>query len=109
MSSGFAILRGVADAETDGPAAAMPATDRQSAAWETSMDAVCESLALRGAIENLERRTAEDELGQSTYADAPVHTRPALATAHTLLERGVISEGELRAKMDEVRERFERR
>jgi hypothetical protein len=108
MSAGFEVLHGVADAATDGAPEAMPVTDRQPAAWETSMEAVCESLAWRGAIENLARRNAEDELGQGTYADAPVHTRPALATAHMLLERGVISESELQAKMDEVRERFAR-
>jgi hypothetical protein len=84
----------------------MPLTDRQPAPWESSMEAVCECLSWRGAIANLERRNAEDELGESVYSDAPVHTRPALATAHTLIERGVISENELRAKMDEVRARF---
>jgi hypothetical protein len=39
-------------------------------------------------------------------SDAPVHARPALATAHELIERGVIREDELRARMGAVRERF---
>ena len=107
MSAGFETLRDVVDAEADGTVDAMPVADRQPAPWETSMEAVCESLALRGAVENLERRNAEDELGQTTYAGSPVHARPALATAHTLLERGVISERELQEKMGEVRARFE--
>lgn len=71
------------------------------------MEAVCESLAMRGALENLARRNAEDDLGQDVYARSPVHGRPALATAHSLLDNGVISESELRAKTDEVRTRFE--
>lgn len=109
MSGGFEVLHRVVAAEADGAAEAMPVADRQPAPWETSMEAVCESLARRGAIDNLERRNAEDELGQSAYAASPVHARPTLATAHTLLERGVVSERELREKMAEVRARFERR
>ena len=103
----FDVLRGAVSAEGAGADESMPATDRQPAPWESSMEAVCESLAMRGALHNLERRNAEDELGGSAYADSPAHTRPALATAHMLIERGLISENELRAKMAEVRERFE--
>jgi hypothetical protein len=100
------LLRGVAEADGHGSPEPLPVAEREPAPWESSMDAVCECLAWRGALENLERRNAEDELGQSAYSEAPVHARPALATAHVLLERGVIGEDELRAKMDEVRQRF---
>ena len=105
--TGYEVLLGVVDTEADGTAEEMPIADRERAPWESSMEAVCESLALRGAFENLERRNAEDELGGTVYSDSPVHTRPALATAHGLIDRGVISESELRAKMDEIRARFE--
>lgn len=108
-AGGYAVLRGVVEAESDGPSEPMPVSERQPAPWESSMEAVCESLAWRGALQNLERRNAEDELGQTAYARSPVYTRPALATAHSLIDRGVISESELRAKMAAVRARFEAR
>ena len=74
--------------------------------WEANVQATCECLSWRGALDNLERRHAEDALGEATYADFPLHTRTVIVTAHTLLERGAISEGELEAKMREVRSRF---
>ena len=104
---GYEVLLGAVEADADGTAEPMPVAEREPAPWESSMEAVCESLALRGALDNLERRNAEDELGQTAYAGSPIHTRPVLATAHSLLDRGVISEDELRAKMEDVRVRFE--
>lgn len=76
--------------------------------WEANVRATCECLSWRGALDNLERRHAEDRLGETTYADFPLHARSAIVTAHTLIERGAIGEGELEAKMREVRTRFER-
>jgi hypothetical protein len=105
----YGVLRSAVEGSWEGPAEEMPIEERQSAPWESSMAATCECLAWRGTLDNLERRSAEDELGRSTYAGSPVHTRPALATAHSLLDRGLISEHELRAKMAEVRARFEAR
>jgi hypothetical protein len=76
--------------------------------WEANVQATCECLSWRGALGNLERRRAEDRLGETTYADFPLHARSAIVTAHTLLERGAIGERELEAKMREVRARFQR-
>lgn len=86
----------------------LPELDGTPAPWESSMQATCECLSWRGALDNLERRHAEDDLGESVYVDFPVRARSTIVTAHTLLDRGVITEDELRAKMDAVRERFER-
>lgn len=86
----------------------LPELDGKPAPWESSMQATCECLSWRGSLDNLERRHAEDELGESVYVDFPVRARSAIVTAHTLLDRGVITEDELRAKMRAVRERFER-
>jgi hypothetical protein len=72
------------------------------------MQATCECLSWRGSLDNLERRQAEDALGETLYADFPVHTRSALVVRHWLLERGLITEGELERKMAEVRARLER-
>jgi len=86
---------------------APPDQDRTPAPWEANLQATCECLSWRGALDNLERRRAEDTLGESTYADFPVHTRAAVVTAHLLLERGEISEQELGTRMSEVRARFQ--
>lgn len=82
--------------------------DDRPAPWESSMQATCDALARRGALETLERRHAEDDLGETVYGRFPPNARSAVVTAHLLLEKGVISEEELRAKMHEVRARFER-
>jgi hypothetical protein len=76
------------------------------APWEASAQATCDSLALHGTLDPVERRRAEDELGATIYSDFPVRTRPAVVTAHALLELGEISERELERKMNDVRARF---
>jgi hypothetical protein len=86
---------------------ASPGADRAPAPWEANVQATCECLSWRGTLDNLERRRAEDALGETTYADFPVHARAALVTAHSLLERGEISEHELEARMSQVRARFQ--
>jgi hypothetical protein len=86
---------------------APPAPDRTPAPWEANVQATCECLSWRGTLDNLERRHAEDALGETTYAHFPVHARAAVVTTHRLLERGEISEHELEAKMNEVRARFQ--
>jgi hypothetical protein len=87
---------------------APPESDRAPAPWEANMHATCECLSWRGTLHNLERRHAEDTLGETIYAAFPVHTRAAVVTAHALLERGEISEHELETKMNDVRARFQR-
>ncbi|WP_063024402.1 SH3-like domain-containing protein [Nocardia niwae] len=87
---------------------ALPELDRKPDPWESSMQATCECLSWRGALDNLERRHAEDTLGETLYHDFPVRTRSVVVTAHTLMERGVITPDELRARMDAVRERLHR-
>lgn len=82
--------------------------DRKPDPWESAMQATCECLSLRGAWDNLERRHIEDELGETIYRDFPVYSRSAVTTAHTFLDRGLVSQDELRAKMEQVRARLER-
>jgi hypothetical protein len=86
----------------------LPDLDRPPAPWESSMQATCECLSWRGTFDNLERRHAEDDLGEQVYVRFPVHARSALVTTHALLDRGVITQEELRAKMEEVRARLQR-
>ncbi len=75
--------------------------------WESKMQATCECLSWRGTLDNLARRHAEDQLGETVYAGFPDHTKSAVVTAHVLMDKGLITEDELRAKMREVRDRFE--
>jgi hypothetical protein len=86
----------------------LPELEHKPDPWESAMQATCECLSWRGALDNLERRHAEDALGESTYRDFPVHARSVVVTAHELMDRGAFSPEELRARMDAVRERFNR-
>jgi hypothetical protein len=88
------------------PASELPDRDRKPDPWESSMQATCECLSWRGTLDNLERRQAEDALGQDCYSAFPMHARPAVVTAHSLLTRGAFSEAELAARMDRVRARL---
>jgi hypothetical protein len=81
--------------------------ERRPDPWESTMQATCECLSWRGTLDNLARRHAEDDLGETVYADFPDHTKSAVVTAHVLMDEGIITEDELRAKMKEVRERFD--
>jgi len=87
---------------------ALPELERKADPWESSMQATCECLSWRGALDNLERRHAEDGLGESTYRDVPVHARSVVVTAHELMDRGAFTPDELRTRMADVRERFNR-
>ena len=95
---------------TSGPhrAAALPELDGKPDPWESSMQATCECLSWRGTLDNLARRHAEDELGETIYREFPVRTRSLVVTAHTLMERKLITGEELEARMNTVRERFHR-
>ena len=88
------------DARRDGEQAPEP--------WEASLRATCDCLSWRGALDNLERRHAEDALGETVYAGFPRHARSVVVAAHALIERGAITERELRRKMDDIRARFRR-
>jgi Nitrile hydratase beta subunit len=86
----------------------LPELQRRPDPWESAMQATCECLSWRGTLDNLERRHAEDALGETTYHDFPVHARSAVVTAHQLMERGAFTADELRDRMKSVRERFTR-
>jgi hypothetical protein len=86
----------------------LPELERKQDPWESAMQATCECLSWRGALDNLERRRAEDALGETTYHDFPVHARSVVVTAHELIDRGAFTADELQARMTAVRERFNR-
>ncbi|HYO01204.1 MAG TPA: ScnB [Mycobacterium sp.] len=104
MSGPFDVLNGM-DSGVE-RATTLPELDRKPNPWESSMQATCECLSWRGALDNLERRHAEDELGESVYQELPVHTRSVVITAHALMERGAFSQDELAARMKLIRRRL---
>ncbi|MFD4183322.1 ScnB [Rhodococcus sp. NPDC058514] len=107
MSDGYEVLLETLDPESRRESS-LPELDGKPAPWESSMQATCECLSWRGSLDNLERREAEDELGETIYLQFPVRARSAVVTAHALIDLGIIDQEELRAKMKAVRDRFER-
>jgi len=75
--------------------------------WKTSLTAMCDCLDVSGALPTLDRRRAEDELAEAVYSDVPAPESQLLALAHTMLNRGLVSEGELASHMRIVRSRLE--
>jgi hypothetical protein len=85
----------------------LPSLNHEEEPWEGRMQSTCDCLSWRGALDNLERRHAEDQLGETVYSRFPVPSRSAVVVAHTLMERGVFTESELQAKISQVRTRIE--
>ena len=75
--------------------------------WKTSLTAMCDCLGDSEALPNLDRRRAEDELVEAVYSDVPAPESQLLALAHTMLNRSLVSEGDLASRMRTVRSRLE--
>jgi hypothetical protein len=75
--------------------------------WKTSLVAMCSCLGVSEALPALDIREAEDELADSIYQDVPAPERQLLALAHTMLDRGLVSEDELAGRMSAIRARLE--
>ena len=74
--------------------------------WKVCLDATCDCLSAGGALDNLERRHAEDEL-ETVYSAIPNPERQLLALAHIMLSRGLVTEEELARHIRAVRARLE--
>jgi hypothetical protein len=75
--------------------------------WKVSLYATCECLAAGEALPSLERRRAEDQLGETLYSGTPAPEQQLLALAHIMLSRGLLSEKDLTRRMNAVRFRLE--
>jgi hypothetical protein len=75
--------------------------------WKVSLYATCECLAAGAALPALERRHAEDQLGETMYSRTPAPEQQLLALAHIMLNRGLLSEDDLARRMNAVRSRLE--
>jgi hypothetical protein len=74
--------------------------------WKVSLYATCECLAAGEAVPPLERRNAEDRLGETLYRATPAPEQQLLALAHIMLSRGLLSEEDLSKRMHAVRRRL---
>ena len=75
--------------------------------WKTSLEGMCDVLAEgQCALPPLERRWEEDALSEDLYKDVPFPERQLLALAHSLIKRGLVTEGDLAVRMKQVRERL---
>jgi hypothetical protein len=75
--------------------------------WKVSLYATCECLSAVEALPSLERRHAEDQLGETVYSGTPGPEQQLLALAHTMLSRGLLREEDLAKRMKAVRSRLE--
>jgi hypothetical protein len=75
--------------------------------WKVSLYATCECLAAGAALPALERRRAEDQLGESVYSSIPAPEQQLLALAHIMLSRGLLNKEDLARRMNIVRFRLE--
>ena len=75
--------------------------------WKTSLTAMCDCLAVSGALPWLDQRKAEDELAETLYSDVPSPERQLLALVHTIVSRGLMAEADLAGRMSTVRARLE--
>lgn len=75
--------------------------------WKVSLYATCECLSAGQALPSLERRHAEDALGEAVYSGTPGPELQLLALAHTMLSRGLLTEADVVLRMQVVRSRLE--
>jgi hypothetical protein len=75
--------------------------------WKVSLYATCECLAAGAALPSLERRHAEDQLGETVYCGTPAPEQQLLALAHIMLSRGLLHEEDLARRIKVVRSRLE--
>ena len=75
--------------------------------WKVNLEATCDALSAEAcALPLLERRSEEDELSASLYANVPFPERQLLALAHSMIKRGLVDEKELASRMKQVHDRL---
>ena len=87
------------------PAGAIDTTDHGMKFWEKQANALRSTLGAKKIVRLDELRRAAEDLGE-LYYKLEYFERTTMALRTMLLEKGVITEGELKGKMDEVRARF---
>ena len=101
----YAALRHVLHDVGGQPDAPVPYEDKEELDWELRTYVLCEVLAWRGVWNAEIRRRAENDLGATLYYGLPYYGRWITVAAKRLVDAGLISVGELAAKIDAVRSR----
>jgi hypothetical protein len=87
------------------PAGAVDTTDHGMRFWERQANAFRSAVQAAGVTCTDELRRAAEELGDE-YAKLQYFEITTCAMRTVLLEKGLITEAELKARMDEIRARF---
>jgi hypothetical protein len=87
------------------PAGKVDRTEHDYADWERRIDAMAVLLSQKRRLTVDERRRALETLTPQTYDALGYYERWVLALGQTLIQRGVITSGELAKKMLEVEKR----
>jgi hypothetical protein len=79
--------------------------------WKTSLDGLCDALDQASCDTTTpsfkERRDEEDALSATIYSDLPYPENQLVSLAHSLMDRGLITESELQQKLSAIRARLE--
>ena len=84
----------------------MAITEHQLAPSEKRCHATLETLYWRQVMSIEEKRKATEDLGETIYAGLTYYQKWALAFANHLIDKGLITQDELTAKMAVVRARM---
>ncbi|WP_205873101.1 thiocyanate hydrolase [Mycobacterium camsae] len=110
----FAVLDEIAQRRQTWPVmAAKYGVENPLPPWKTSLDGLCDALDRAcntdgpAALTFKERRAEEDELSSDRFADLPFPENQLVSLAYSLLARGLISEEDLRERLNTVRARLE--
>lgn len=75
--------------------------------WRVLLESTCEVLNEGSCVlPSLKRRDEEDELVEQHYQHVPHPERQVLALAHSMILRGIITEEDLKARLQSVTERL---
>ncbi|GII86940.1 hypothetical protein Ssi03_49300 [Sphaerisporangium siamense] len=85
-----------------------PYLEKGEEPWEMNTYLTCECLGWRGAWNSEERRRRENDLGGTQYFGLPYYARWITVATKSLVDKGYITVDELGAKIDEIRERYEK-
>ncbi|MGH3560128.1 MAG: thiocyanate hydrolase [Mycobacterium sp.] len=94
-----------------GRMAAEHGVDNPVPPWKSSLDGMCDALDQSACGADIlaftRRRSEEDQLAATVYADLPYPESQLVSLAHSLVVAGVIDEKELQERLASVRARLE--
>jgi Nitrile hydratase beta subunit len=91
--------------------AAQYGVDNPVPPWKSSLDGMCDALDQSACAASIlgfaQRRSEEDQLSATIYADLPYPENQLVSLAHSLVVAGVIDEAELQERIASIRARLE--